>query len=98
MLRKENEYHWVKAWTDEEKRKFCVSVADPEKMPEGQKTQAATAIKDEAAGFDAKEYLDRLKQNRETKDVFEKIKQGKGTIDLDELEAALKEVGFRYKD
>ena len=93
-------YQFLRKWSEDERKKFGLEIKTPEKKQEVEKTQTppAATVKDDSSGFDMAAYLEDLKQKNEPANVFDKIKHGKGEAYLDEVEAALKEMGFQYKD
>lgn len=100
-------YQFLKKWQEAERRKFGLEIDALEKAKEQDEQQevgtSTTMIDEPAKKFDAEQYLADLKQSkkddRASNDltVFEKVKQGRGELDVDEVEAALKEMGFQYK-
>lgn len=98
-------YQFLRPWKPAERLKFGIKLEIPAKEEEQQAQQTASAAVDgKPKGFDIGEYTARLKESRiddrpaSELNVFEKVQQGRGEIDIDEMEKALKEVGIRYHE
>lgn len=100
-------YQFLRKWSETERGRF-IRIEIPEKAQTQNAEQANNAamgtIAETAQGFNLSEYLNKLQEtvrdDRPSSELnaFDKVKQGRGELDLDEMEEALRDAGFHYRD